>query len=305
MVDKRLEKVVDDIKDTPLSGVANFGWVWPKDTTIHAGGACHAQLVSLGPWGDVTKRKPRELISLFNCIAPFRLTGEKKAILSTFVDWIFNFSPWSDAYMDKDVEFAVDKAITFSNPDVAANIVGMSASCTRIFNEHPNIGKTWYELVKAGIHPNVAFVVAHKIYIDDKGTVYEHAPSHTGCFNPKLSSVYSYNATGKVEPSGEKYALNFIQNNRVNLAGAYRNDYGHATSTFRVWGGENKKADGLTIIGKLPTILREAAGKDPEKKSANPFAAAKVAVPKTINKATVDKVMPLLIDHLSKYKEFV
>lgn len=307
MVDKRLEKVVSDIKGIPLGGVANFGWVWPKDTTIHSSGMCHAQLVTLGPWSDPDKkRKPAELISLFNCIAPFKLTGEKKTIITTFVDWIFNFSPWADAYMDKDVEFAVDNAITFSNPDVAANIVGMSASCTRIFNEHPNIGRTWYELVKAGVHPNVAFVVAHRIYISNDGMVYEHHPTHTGCFNSMLGEGYDYTTDSvKKSPTAEKYALNFIQNKRTQLAKPYREAHASATQTFRVWSGKNEQGESLKIIGALPDILKKASGLEPEKKSSNPFAAAKVAVPKNINKASVDKVMPLLVDHLSQYKEFI
>lgn len=267
------------------NATATMGWISSSGkNAYHWSGACHAQL-TYNPIDG------KELVSVFSGIHPHK----NKEAERTFIEWLLFHSPFKDSFLKDTTAEALDHRVLMGDPDKPANYMSAGLMATRIFNEHPHVLSTWWEFVSRGLHPSIAFIFAHKMYVSDDGYVRENVPTHTGCFNGHLSG-----GRGGGDNTPEAYALNFLRGITTLLLKPYRVSSNSATSTFCLWTAPNKDAKGLDLISKIPTLLKKATGV--EVSSTNPFAKAKPSYSSS-PAPKVNDAMELLIPHLSKYKE--
>jgi len=270
------------------NAVATIGWISNSGANkYYWDGPCHAYLSNAMITGN-------ELVSVFSGIHPHRAKNEEAE--RTFIEWLLFHSPFKDSFLKDTTAEALDHRVLMGNPDQPANYMSAGLMSTRIFNEHPRSLSMWWEFVSRGLHPNIAFAFAHKMYVDDNGRVVEYVPTHTGCFNGQFQGGY-YDQKGA---RGEAYLLNFLRGITTNLEQPYRSSSAGATSTFKLWGKPTKDGEKLKLLEAVPDLLKRAAGGKVEIK--NPFAKSKPnysarPLPK------LEDAMELLIPHLSKYKE--
>lgn len=77
-----------------------------------------------------------------------------------FLDYLFNRSPFKDAYLTKDVDEAYTKGILM-NIDSPYEVVGMAAIVTRNLWENSMQLKYWIQMVDAGVHEDMALIACH------------------------------------------------------------------------------------------------------------------------------------------------
>lgn len=294
-----IEKAKQDWKKNHnINSVADIGWVKPDGSVVYYhNGGCHAALAYEYVEGGVPKGK--NLVTVFSGIQNNKATlSNKDEAERTFIEWLLFHSPFKEAFLPDTTENALSYRVLMGDPDKPSNIMGAGLMSTRIFNEHPTVLQMWWEFVKRGLHPNIAFAFSHRMYIAGK-KILPHIPVHTGCFNGSFAVSY-YSGGGKA-CTREDYLLNFLQGKYDNLGKPYRSNIGEAISSFRLWAHPNKDSKGLPKVGEEYELLKKV-GKKPSPPK-NPFAKA---LPKDASGGApdLDDAMEVLIPHLSKYKEF-
>ncbi len=277
-----------------LNAVSTFGWIGKEGYGFYFDGVCHAGLTS--PKGyikydreGVSTENIGEYISVVSGIQKNETTlvDEHPEMERTFLEWLMFHSPFKKGLLSDTVANALDYRILLGNPDAPSNLMGGALMSTRIFNEHPASLHMWWEFVKNGLHPSIAFPFAHRLYIQE-GLVREHIPSHTGCFNG-----------GMVNKS---YLLNFLQEKPSELGVPYRESAVSSIQTFRLWKGVNKDVKGAPAVAEVSALLAKATKSATVSK--NPFAKAKAGPYNAAPAPKVADAMELLVPYLSKYKEF-
>lgn len=99
-------------------------------------------------------------------------------IVHHMVDWLINHSPYRNAYVLKDMEIIKKLGILILDPDQKQNYMASALQATRAWTEHSNVSKLWYELVQAGIHPVIAYVLGYYIRIGEDKTLSVNRLSH-------------------------------------------------------------------------------------------------------------------------------
>jgi len=280
-----------------INAVATMAWIDANGEIAghHWNGYCHAALAS--PYyieGAVPEGK--KLLSVFSGIQKNMTTlkDDHPEMERTFTEWLLFHSPFKDGLLKDEAASALDHRVLMGNPEKPANLMSAALMSTRIFNEHPHSLRMWWEFVKRGLHPSVAFVFAHKMYVDRDGYVNESVPSHTGCFNGYLKS------NTKATTSPEAYLLNFLRGDYDNLEKPYRESHTGALNSFKLWSHANKDEKGVPPVAEVSNLLRKAAS-GTTAPSKNPFGAARAKPVGLFPKleAAMDAVLP----YLHKYKE--
>lgn len=280
-----------------INAIASVGWVSTEVNNYYWDGPCHSMLTAFGGYGEERSKITKDnIVSVFSGIQDNRtdLQKEHNDMERTFLEWLLFHSPFKGGLLSDTAEGALKHRVLMGDVDKPANLMGAALMSTRIFNEHPASLTMWWTFVKNGLHPNIAFAFAHRLYITDKKTVGHYIPSHTGCFNGNLT-CYEVKA-----PSIEDYLLNFLQGKAVNSSESYREGAYSAIRSFKLWAGPNKDAKGAPKISEVNELLKKAAGSSGVSK--NPFAKATAKEASPMPK--VDNALEVLIPYLSKYKEF-
>lgn len=288
-------------KDHPKyeNAVTSLAWISDKGELVGTfwNGYCHAALSSEGYLHNLNTSqtlKKKDLLSVFSGIQKneTRLGGDVPEVERTFIEWLLFHSPFKDGLLPDTTAGALDNRVLMGNVDKPSNLMGAALMSTRIFNEHPHSLRMWWEFVKRGLHPNIAFVFAHKMYVGTGEYVYESVPSHTGCFNGYLKS-------GIKDISPESYLLNFLRGETANLKQPYRESFSYATSSFMLWSHKNKDEKGVPLVSEVSNLLKKANSSPSISK--NPFgkAVAKPAGAAPKLEAAMDAILP----YLHKYKE--
>lgn len=87
-----------------------------------------------------------------------------------YLDWLLNRSPYADAFITKDAEKALETRIVVSSGDHPGNYVGGSIVSLRLLWEHTYAAQAAYDLHKAGVHEDVAFLLGHTVSVERKIT---------------------------------------------------------------------------------------------------------------------------------------
>lgn len=99
-------------------------------------------------------------------------------VVHHMIDWLINHSPYRNAYVLKDMEIIKKLGILVLDPDQKQNYMVSALQATRAWTEHFNVSKLWYELVQAGIHPVIAYVLGYYIRIGEDKTLSVNRLSH-------------------------------------------------------------------------------------------------------------------------------
>lgn len=280
-----------------IGAIATIAWIDNEGGLIgtHWNGYCHAALSGSSYYveGDIVTGK--KLLSVFSGIQKNMtpLKEEHPEMERTFIEWLLFHSPFKEGLLKDEAASTLEHRVLMGDVDKPANLMGAALMSTRIFNEHPATLRMWWEFVKRGLHPNIAFAFAHKMYVNDNGYVNEYVPSHTGCFNGQFKA----NMTAAVKQ--ESYLLNFLRGSYDNLAPPYRSSRASATSSFRLWHHKNKDEKGVPLVSEVSSLLRKAT--ETSLPSKNPFgkASTRVAIAAPKLEAAMDAILP----YLHKYKE--
>lgn len=126
---------------------------------------CHAGLRSANhlkkEWGE--NYHPVAILNLL----PIPRAGEDAA--RRFYEWLFNFSPFSKVFVTKSVKQAMRENVIVASPEQPGDMLAGGLIASRIVSENHDgngnyrNGWLWDQLVQRGVHPSVAFPVAHII----------------------------------------------------------------------------------------------------------------------------------------------
>jgi hypothetical protein len=126
---------------------AQIGFVYGNDDIyFHTNTACHYGLHTPGVGGV-------KYVLSYIVTRGKELGADGKA----FLNWLFNYSPWHEAFITKDVEEAFNTGIVL-NVNVPNNILAGACIASRTPTEFPGRCAAWYEFVKAGVHPHLAMI---------------------------------------------------------------------------------------------------------------------------------------------------
>lgn len=80
-----------------------------------------------------------------------------------FVDYILNRSPYAEGFITKDAKQALEQRYTISTGDVPSNLMAAGMVALRRLWEYPYVAKAAYDLAKAGVNEDLAFLLGHLI----------------------------------------------------------------------------------------------------------------------------------------------
>lgn len=147
------------------SCVTYFTSVSEDGVVVHnSNQACHAglgyheggkikHLISRLQWGDKWNEK----------IAP------KEAVIA-FLEWLTVTSPFSPVFVYKGGAKAFRRGFVITGVDYPANLIAGAMFAHRAVTEHGSrIMVSWWEMVKRGLNPDIAFIYAQNVYNGAEG----------------------------------------------------------------------------------------------------------------------------------------
>lgn len=78
-----------------------------------------------------------------------------------FVDYILNRSPYAETFVTKDAEKALEQKYTVSSGDHPGNLMAAGMVALRRLWEYTYVAKATYDLAKAGVNEDLAFLMGH------------------------------------------------------------------------------------------------------------------------------------------------
>lgn len=239
---KKIAKMVEiakpDLTPSHLS-VAKYGWVWPRKGWKRSGNdACHAGL----RYGN-GKGSTHIVNGIMTPYVPDKISLR-------FLEWLLNYSPYKDVFITKSPKTALRDKIIVASTEFPSNLVAGGLFASRAITEHyARIAKVWNGFLENGVHPDVAFMYAHKFSPDPFG----------------ISPMDWHVAIdGQQMPPGN--VLNFLKNIRKD--GLIYKDTGHYQNIHDTWKSPNKEGENIKIHAQFEPLIQELAR---GKNTKNPF----------------------------------
>lgn len=216
-----------------------------------------------------------------------------KVVEVWYLDWLLNRSPYSDAFITKDAVKALEECIVVSSGDHPGNYVGGSIVSLRLLWEHTYVAQSAYDLHKAGVPEDLAFLLGHTIQVERK----IKPESYT-----EWSANTSWHSSIDVGQMGFVGVKAFMQHKPTSLSDnlyVKSGQYSGYSALFSS-GGRSLWA---TVSQDFPYHLCVAA--PPPKVDTNPFQAAKkqIAAPRN-HSVSYDKAIEVMAEwaktHLMK-----
>lgn len=218
--------LVEARRHKATTSAAKCGFVLDDGTLTTNQSVCHAIMYVPNIKGKVS----HVLNYLQKTYTEGMITDE---IRRAYAEWLVNFSPYRHVLVSKNIDEIMKDEFFIVDATKPQNVVAAACQSSRGLSEHPTCGRVWFELVKAGVHPNLAFILSFMFSTDTK-MIYPYLSTHTGIFE---TVSMSNRATIAKYISGE-----FVQVD----AQSYRDkpEYQGSTRLSLVKGGEtnfNKK----------------------------------------------------------------
>lgn len=144
-----------------------------------------------------------------------------------FVDYILNRSPYAKTFITKDAEEALEEGITVSSGDHPGNLVGGAVVALRRLWEHVYVAQAAFDLAKAGVNEDLAFLLGHCIQSPSK-IADDTSVSWSACLNwhtsidPGVMGFKAMKAFLDHEPTG-LHKTNYVDSGSYN---GYSNMFG-------------------------------------------------------------------------------
>ena len=139
-----------------------------REITRISNAICYGSLCSSTAWhtyaevDDKVKKRPVKYLT-----TTIKHNGKDKSVTPMWVEYLTQTSPFRDAYISECLPHVNKTMNLVIDLDKPANLVSNAAIATRFSHEshHTQNGRKgymWYQLVKAGMDPDLAFMVAMK-----------------------------------------------------------------------------------------------------------------------------------------------
>lgn len=251
-VDENVKKLVNILENTNGTGenICNYGLVSDKGVFDLNWKTCHAGFRNLTSRYAKDEQGKRNILNEggHGIVRPilginllqkgwfkfYKVVEEVEKI--TFLEWLYNYSPWSSTFVTKDHASSWEQGFFISDLDTPANLVigGMIAS--RFTGESLTRLRVWYYLVDKGIDPNLAFLVSLNFTADN--------------IEPnKFKISYMCNHSPLIDGGDKKKNRNFLDNKPNNLIEKYSlcltynsiDNTFHRDNSINIYIGENIK----------------------------------------------------------------
>lgn len=155
-------------------------------------------------------RNPKKIQSYSKC----KTTPPESYV--KYYDWLFNQSPWSDAYITKDIDWVMENGCVLLDPNANCDIVYGGAIATRFPYECPYNFQVWARMEELGVNKSLAFLIMHS-YRNKKGDystmVVELSPMHHVSIRAGCSGTFWKKfLAGKYDTKREPYVTNTRHN---------------------------------------------------------------------------------------------
>jgi hypothetical protein len=209
--------------------------------------------------------------------------------LEAYLEYLSYRSPYRKAFAIKGGKKILDDGYAVFNTNIPGNLMAAAMLSVRMMWEYPGVPFIWHELVKNGVHPDVAYLHSYQVQCKDFETL---TTVGIGSHSPINGSGFS-----------KQFATNFVKHNPVNAIDKNYNVYHVYNGMFTLFGYSKNVyyANESYLSEHLPDIGKRALQKV-EKKNINPFANAggkRDAIPA---KRFCELWAPILIDN---YKEIL
>lgn len=209
--------------------------------------------------------------------------------LEAYLEYLSYRSPYRKAFAIKGGKKILDDGYAVFNTNIPGNLMAAAMLSVRVMWEYAGIPFIWHELVKNGVHPDVAYLHAYQVKCKDFDTlttvgIASHSPINGNGFS-------------------KQFATNFVKHNPVNAINRNYNVY-HAYSGMHNLFGSNQSVyyNNVSYLSEYLENIGRRALQKVEKKNINPFANAgekKDAIPA---KRFCELWAPILIEN---YKEIL
>lgn len=171
-IGKRLKKKSGDRNVT----VALLGEKKEEETIVEYA-ACHAAVTYNYPAADNVSRsnvrfKQRVILSRIQNL------GVSKDTALRYWNWLINYSPFAPVFITRSAEKAFKRGYFVVRTDLRADLMMGGLIASRLPTEHftpvykiENTTILWENLVDRGVHPSLAFTLAHRFVLSDHGVV--------------------------------------------------------------------------------------------------------------------------------------
>lgn len=113
-------------------------------------GACH---------GFISYVKVPDNFAALTCVVSSKVENLPQKVLEAYYHYLLNDSPLADAFLSKNAKLCLQKCRVFMAAHrVPSNVLMCALQSLRRAWEGPKTIQTWYNLVKNGVFPDVAFV---------------------------------------------------------------------------------------------------------------------------------------------------
>ena len=186
-------------------------------------------------------------VAVFNSICNI-VVDDKIAL--RYLEWLQNFSPWAEIWMTKSARVTLKQGVMVANTDVPSNLLAGGMFASRSIWEYPNIALVWNAFVERGLHPQIAYYLAH-------------------IFDTSWGNISWHPKSGHVALDGNNciptHIVNFLTNNRDDQP-SYRETKNY-TNVHATWKKPNEDVKIVVDHSKLLTEVRNEDGKG----KVNPF----------------------------------
>lgn len=88
------------------------------------------------------------------------LVEQYHADIVAYYNWLFNVSPWASVFISKSGEVALNTRFIYADATSPSDLLIQAMQACRVVTEYHNIATTTVDLQKAGVEPNLAFLLA-------------------------------------------------------------------------------------------------------------------------------------------------
>ena len=225
-----------------------------------------------------------------NCIKPkavfsqYQLPMVDESIIRLYYEWLFNHSPFSEAFITKSPRRVFYDSVIVTRTDLPGNFIGGALISSRLPTEKHSpqyniCGSViiWDRLVKLGVHPNMAFVLActlRPVSVSKKGVGLGIDNINEVAFNIEYTGHYPIQTQGYIsgiDGSGvpESTYKNFFLGKQVNPSKHTIEERRDINYSSYLWTDLVNSTKSYTINSDLQKLLiSELSG---AKSTLNPF----------------------------------
>ena len=239
------------------SGVAYITFVMTDGSIHHSiNQACHAGLMII--YEDHGKLTPKYVVSRIQWENNY---GEKLSnkCVDAFLRWLTCKSPYAKVFITKGGKSNRKRGFLAVRTDVPSNLMAGALFASRMITEHQGmIARAWYEMQKRGVHPAIAFCLAHEFDCNDgKWIIKKPISWHVALPGGHMSHNYILSFKNGVHVSPNEYYNEHKTYNRVHAL--WGEEYGNAPKNLKEIINKSLEGAKEAVVGKIVNPFKQNA----------------------------------------------